>query len=266
MKTKKILLFAAALIVAFLAAFIVMMVVEDTPMGKSNQDGSLWIGSSKFAKEGKIMLYGEQHAVEQLLDAELALWQDYYHNEGMRHLFIEAPYYSAQLLNRWMQADDNEILDYIFENLEGTYGGSDVCYEFKLKIKETCPETIFHGTDVGHQYKTIGKYYLELLESEGKQDTEEYRLTEEAIEQGRKFYADDDSVYRENCMTANFMREYDALGGNISIMGIYGANHTPLTTFINIPKMGKDLYAVYGDLMSSVDLTEADLQTIVPKN
>lgn len=245
---------AAILVIAIAAAVIVFGGFVNT--GKSSQDGSLWIGSSKFARAGKIMLYGERHANEAILAKEIELWQDYYHNEGMRHLFIEMPYYTGQYLNRWMKAEDNTYLDKVYADWKGSLAHAQCVYDFYVTIKETCPETIFHATDVGHQYQTTGASYLALLLSEGKEDTEEYRLTKECMDQGKKYYGDNDTAYRENCMTANFIREFDALGGNTSIMGIYGGAHVPLTSFINMPLMGKDLYAVYGDAMFSLDLGE----------
>lgn len=62
---------------------------------------------------GQIYLYGESHGVEEILNKEVELWCDYYHNENMRHLFIEMPYYTAEFLNIWMQSDSNDILDLV---------------------------------------------------------------------------------------------------------------------------------------------------------
>ena len=58
---------------------------------------------------GEIYLYGEYHANEHLLQKELALWKDCY-ARGVRYLFVELPYYTAQYLNLWMQAEDDTIL------------------------------------------------------------------------------------------------------------------------------------------------------------
>ena len=37
---------------------------------------------------GQIYLYGEQHAVEKILNREVEIWNDHYHNHNMRHLFV----------------------------------------------------------------------------------------------------------------------------------------------------------------------------------
>ncbi len=52
--------------------------------------------------EGQIYLYGEQHGNDAILEKELELWYDHYHKDGMRHLFLEHPYYTAEFLNIWM--------------------------------------------------------------------------------------------------------------------------------------------------------------------
>ena len=61
------------------------------------------------ARQDRLYLYGEFHANDELLQRELALWKDYYAG-GMRDLFVELPYFTAQYLNRWMQADNDRIL------------------------------------------------------------------------------------------------------------------------------------------------------------
>ena len=61
------------------------------------------------ARQDRLYLYGEFHANDELLQRELALWKGYYAG-GMRDLFVELPYYTAQYLNRWMQADNDRIL------------------------------------------------------------------------------------------------------------------------------------------------------------
>ncbi len=44
---------------------------------------------------GRMYLYGETHSVAEILDKEFELWHDYYHHNGMRHLFVELPHYGA---------------------------------------------------------------------------------------------------------------------------------------------------------------------------
>ena len=56
--------------------------------------------------------------------------------------------------------------------------------EFFIKIKLSCPKTVFHGTDIGHAYNTTGKRFLKTVSS----DSEEYHFAAENIEQGKNFY------------------------------------------------------------------------------
>jgi hypothetical protein len=84
--------------------------------------------------------------------------------------------------------------------------------QFFRQIKANYPETVFHGTDVGHQYKTTGKRYLDALKAAGKEGSAEFARAAEIIEQGKRYYKALQPDYRENCMAANFMWEFDKLG------------------------------------------------------
>ncbi len=212
--------------------------------------------SLKFV--GQVYLYGESHSVEKILDRELELWKGYYEEKGMRHLFIEMPYYTGELLNLWMKSDNDEILDRIYQDWTGTLSQTPEVLNYFKTFKAKFPETIFHGTDVGHQYDTTGKRYLKYLEDNSLSETASYGLTLEAIEQGKKYYDGDDDKYRENTMTKNFIRELEKLEGT-DIMGIYGAAHTGLDAmdFTNsVPCMANQLANVYGELIHSEDLSE----------
>ena len=213
---------------------------------------------------GNIWLYGETHADPDCLDKELSAWSDCY-AKGMRDLFIELPCYSAEYLNLWMHSDSDELLMFIYNALEGTQNHDPHVLDFYRRIKSEFPDTVFHGTDVGHQFNTLGAAYLTLLESEGRKDSEEYRLAEKVIEQGRAYYAlkaestDSAFVYREKLMVDNFLRCYDALGQK-DIMGIYGSAHTnlfSLDTTGSIPCMAAQLWDVLGNRIYSTDLTKA---------
>lgn len=213
---------------------------------------------------GQIYLYGESHGNEVLLAKEFELWESYYNQQGMRHLFVELPYYTAELMNVWMQEEDDEILEAIFFASSGTLGSTSYDMDFYIKIKENCPKTVFHGTDVGHQYDTTGAWYLKYLRDNGLEESEQYKLAEENIQQGIMFYAQDVEMkisadaYREMKMTENFIREYEALNGQ-DIMGIYGAAHTSLDSLnytSELDCMGTQLFKKYGDKMHSEDLYE----------
>lgn len=206
---------------------------------------------------GQIYLYGEQHGVKKILDREYEIWCDYYNNKNMRHLFVEDSYYSAEYLNLWMQSDNDDILDAIFEDIAGTAGATPDNKEFYQKIKKNCPETVFHGTDVGHQYDSTGERFVCYLEKNHLEDTDHYTLAKEAIEQGKHYYRWSDDVYRENTMTENFIREYESLGDE-SVMGIYGGAHIGLDALDyitkTVPCMANQLKEVYGENIHSEDL------------
>ena len=175
---------------------------------------------------GHIYLFGEmKHGDAEIMSEELKIWDAFY-ALGYRHLFEELSYAAAALLNEWMAADSDEILMELYQDWEGTYSYNPATWNYYRAIKKNYPETIFHGTDIGHQYDTTGARYLKKLEAEGKADTEEYALAQENCEQGRNYYNTDteDAKYREKCMAENFLREYERIQGE-TILGFYGSAH-----------------------------------------
>lgn len=239
-------------VIAFAAALIFMIVLSscaNTPMQEIS-------ASSAPASSAQIYLYGETHNVDKILDKELELWREYY-NQGMRHLFVELPYYTAEFLNLWMQSDSDVLLDEIYEDWAYTATHDPDVKEFYGKIKRECPETVFHGTDVGHQYDTTGKRFLKYLKENGLENTDQYSLTQENIEQGQYYNRNSDDAYRENKMAENFIREFDMLE-NESVMGIYGAAHTDpdaMDYTYSVPCMANQLKTKYGDDLYSEDLS-----------
>lgn len=204
--------------------------------------------------QGTIYLVGEMHGKKAILDRELELWGNLYENEGMRHLFIETAYYTAELLNLWMQDADDTQLDMLYSDWEGTACHSEDVKAFYQEIKKRYPETIFHGTDVGHQYDTTGERYLAYLEDHQMKDSDAYIRTKEVIKQGKLYYGHSDDAYREEMMIENFKWAFDRLE-NASIMGIYGAYHIG----VDVPKdeqvMVVDLKETYGERLTTEDLT-----------
>ena len=85
---------------------------------------------------GEIYLYGEYHANEHLLQKELALWKDCY-ARGVRYLFVELPYYTAQYLNLWMQAEDDTTLLEIYEDWNGSLSYNELVLEFTAASRRT---------------------------------------------------------------------------------------------------------------------------------
>ncbi len=213
---------------------------------------------------GEIFLYGEIHSVKNILDKELELWSSCYHNDGIRDLFVELPYYTAEYLNLWMKSDNDDILDMLYQDWAGTALYSQEVLSFYRQIKAEYPETVFHGTDVGHQYDTTGKRFLEYLESTGQQQSELYRLSQENIEQGQYYYQHSDSVYREKTMTGNFIREFESLDG-AAVMGIYGSAHTNTEAMDyatnSVPCMANQLHRKYGGALHTEDLSSLALNT-----
>ena len=117
----------------------------------------------------------------------------------------------------------------MFEDLAGTAFYTQEEVNFFKEIKRTCPQTIFHGTDISHQYESTGVWYLEYMKLKELQDTEDYHLVIENNEQAKEFYDKKSNSIRENYMVENFIREYDKLPQGTKIMGIYGSAHTGLT-------------------------------------
>lgn len=206
---------------------------------------------------GQIYLYGEAHGIDAILEKELSLWKEHYEKDGMRHLFVELPYYTAEYLNLWMKADDDTILDAVYDDWSGAAVHIPSVKKFYASIKKQTPETIFHGTDVGHQHASTGERYLNYLREHNLEDSQQYRLTRENIEQGKSFYEHADNGYRENKMVENFRREFEQLNGE-SIMGIYGGAHTGFEEMKQpgtICNMATQLKRFYGENVHSEDLT-----------
>lgn len=180
----------------------------------------------KILNRPQIYIYSEWgHGEKILYDKELIAWQYFYKTQNMRHLFIEAGYSTAQIMNQWMKADDDTLLFELYANWKGTAIYCSETIDFLKSIKQTCPETIFHGTDVGHQYKTNDSMLLRQLEEKGLTDSNEYQIALENIEQAKDFYKNHDYAVREPYMATNFIREFDSLPENEKIMGIYGYAH-----------------------------------------
>lgn len=241
--------------------------------------GMVW--KKQNTNTGEIYLYGESHSNQGIEEKELELWGEYY-AAGVRDLFMEYPYADAQFLNLWMQSDNDDLLEQQFEDWKGTAGGQDNNKNFLKQIKEQYPETVFHGTDIGHTYKTTGPRYLAYLEENGQKDSEEYKTVQENIEQGRYFYENGganyggemtetelaNAVYRENKMVENFERIYNEVMADhkTDIMGIYGSAHTGLDAMDvtdTVPYMGNQLAQKYGTRVHSTDLSKYETPTYV---
>jgi hypothetical protein len=216
--------------------------------------------ASSASDSGQIFLYGETHGSERVLAREFELWNGYYHNEGMRHLFVEYPYYTAEFLNIWLEADSDDILNALYDDWIGAQSRVPAVKDFFKRIKDECPDTVFHGTDVGHQYNTTGERYLSYLKESGMENTDRYAAALEAIAQGERFYGDGESdyIYREDKMAENFTWEFDKLNGE-NVMGIYGSAHTSLDGMApasnDHPSMANQLRELYSEKVHSEDIS-----------
>lgn len=207
--------------------------------------------------EGQIFLFGEYHGVKEIYEKELEIWGYYYETQDMRHLFIELPYYTAEFLNIWMKANDDAILMQIYDDIEGTLGHNEYALAFFRRIKSNYPETIFHGTDVGHRYETNGKRFVTYLEVNKLKNTYLYAKTKENIKQGEIYYRDKDFDYRENKMVENFIEALKEVNSS-DVMGIYGSAHTELDQIEftdSVDGMAKQLVNIYGNQVHSQDLS-----------
>ena len=124
--------------------------------------------------ERQVLLCGEDHTDAGCKEQELALWRERY-AAGDRDLFLEMGAATAELLNRWMTTGDESFWDLVYRNWEGTLAQTEQTENFYRQLRADCPETVFHGIDMEHQYRTTGRFCLALLEKEGRQGSEVYR-------------------------------------------------------------------------------------------
>ncbi len=206
---------------------------------------------------GNIYLYGEDHGERAIMEGEFEQWKSYY-DSGMRDLFIELPYFTGQYLNIWMASDNDDILYELYDDLDGTQVHVEATLDLYKQIKLECPETVFHGIDVGHQHSSTGERYLAYLLSNGYDEkSSEYVTALENMNQGRYYQRNYDNTYRENMMVQNFIREYDGIFGR-DIMGIFGGAHTVIDgmeyTTGKIRCMANVLNGYYGGAVSCTSL------------
>lgn len=172
---------------------------------------------------GMLYFYGESHGVEVIMEKEFELWREFYSSNGMRHLFLEMSYSQAQFLNIWMTENDDSRLDDLLKN----NANSEATKNFFIKIKTECPETVFHGVDIGFANTAHAVNYRQYLEKNDLVDSIHYELNEDALKQQRHYVETYDFSYRERMLEENIIREFNSLD-NESVMGIFGAWHVNL--------------------------------------
>lgn len=205
--------------------------------------------AAEASPAGQIYLCGETHASEDHIQRELALWNDLY-QQGIRHLFVELPSYAASYLNLWMKADDDSILDRLYQEWSSTAMDSPVTRTFYQTIKAQYPETVFHGFDVGHQYSTTGNRYRLRLILSGQMGSSDWALTQETIRQGKTYYQTQDNAFRENQMATNLINAFEALPDGTSILVITGSVHSNLYGMDvsgTVPCLANQLRQAYGN-------------------
>ena len=218
---------------------------------------SLILTVSSSAWAGQVLIVGEDHLSTSHKTAEFLLWQQYY-GQGWRHLVLETGSPTAYLLNQWMKAKDDKLLDLVYSNLNHTAAGKNPAYKtFLQEVKATCPETIFAGIDVEHQQASTGQEALKYLEAHGG-TAEQKALLLHGLGQGQQYLAlqsqgleDKAKAYREEQLTANMVTLRERLG-EADLMVILGYLHLE-------PQIADGLSTVTARLRS---LWGNDLQTV----
>ncbi|MCL2620854.1 MAG: hypothetical protein FWD97_07985 [Defluviitaleaceae bacterium] len=229
-----------------------------------NRNGDGYSEDEMSPSTGRIFMYGVIHGNATSLERQLELWGEHYHNDGMRHLFIETSYATAQLLNLWMTTDDGNdvILNQLFDDWHGTVFHNHAVLDFYRAVKREFPETVFHGSDVGQQDATTSQRFLQHLTDSGQQGSAEYGLTRENIAQFQRFEDEGSHSVRAYYKPLNFIRQFDALRDQ-DVMAIHGWVHVELGDFLTywgLPTMTQVLYDRYGDNLYIVDLRDYALQ------
>ena len=235
-------------------------VEESTGVFQASEETTLVSAPPVGTFNGTAHFYGELHGDPQLIAFQLARWGYYYENHGMRHLLMELPFFSAAFLNVWMQADDDSILDAWLADIRGT--AMDVSYtrDFLVAIKANYPETVFHGTDVGHQ-QGQGVRFLAHLRSEGLEGTEIYEQTLLNMAQGRRHRAEEGThISRVTDKFDNIVEVLNSLP-NENIMGaFFGIAHMSLGYYDGLIAPGQltvaqRLVDQFGDQIQIRDIT-----------
>lgn len=140
-----------------------------------NLDDTLAFSSLKLLDSeidnNSIFLSGESHSIKRNIDIELYLLKYFRQKHGVKYLLSEEGYASAQLINQYLLSGDENILNDIYKELEGTAAWSKESYNFWIsvyKYNNTLPKDqriIVVGVDIEHQLATAFKYLSMLLPS-----------------------------------------------------------------------------------------------------
>lgn len=248
-------------------------ITEDTTYTAQFKSVNLHSDSDKLGRiptkdKGQIFIYGETHGDQGILEEEFDIRHNYYKSYGFRHLLIEFSVVTAEKLNAYLRSDTDEIWNTMFMNfIESKASCATIhFYYFIKKIKENCPETIFHGIDVaeghGNDINNIVNYLNSLIKKG--------ELNKDLFEKAKNNFIDaifynenrgtkDGESYREEKMAENVLNEFNSLK-NYNVMGIFGSAHTDKNGsnffFKNSPNMGNMLdknigYNLYSESLDS---------------
>ena len=211
--------------------------IEETiRIEEPDEDELTWI-LADFAVErniepgaGLIFLYGEWHGNLPMLNMQFERWYYYYHYHGMRHLFMEAPMFTTEILNMWMQEENDDLLYLVFDPMleQELRVPRDLGNEIDImkRIKAHTPETVFHGSDIGNMHQTDGQWFLQHLRDNGLEQNEQYLLTLELIQQRYEWEKSGFIEHvRADMMVQHFVREFDKLGGENIMSFFWGDAH-----------------------------------------
>ena len=170
-----------------------------------------------------IHLYGEVHGLDAHFIHHFYRWKYYYTYHGMRHLFIEMPFYHSFLLNLWMEEEDDKILQFLFDDIRGQYADTATRWDFYQRIKAELPNTIFHGVDMGIPGGPLAKF---MFHEHVLEDSDEFNIIQDNIMITQFFYDrfQQSLAFRSVVMSRNFATLFNRLN-NESVMGIFGAAH-----------------------------------------
>lgn len=204
---------------------------------------------ARLGTSGQLFLYGGYYDGPEAFQAELETWSRLYHRSGVRHLFVEHTFGTAEYLNQWMKAEDDDILDRLYQdwlsqgafamtgldqpyNREGRRpeGLLDSYVEMLRQLKAQCPETVFHGVGLTRfrEKNSPDRRYLNELHQDVMMDEKLnkklYQRVKTSISECEALMGRQHRQRRETCMARFLGQDFDRLGG-LSAAGFFGWDH-----------------------------------------
>ena len=116
-----------------------------------------------------IYLIGENHAIAKNFEIQLFFIKYLSQNQNVKYILWENGYCDAQLLNKYLESGDENILKNLMQNLKGTFACSkemDAFYKAVYDYNKALPQDKklkFIGVDIQHQTNTGTDYLISLL-------------------------------------------------------------------------------------------------------